>query len=78
METAIVNTKDGSQYVELPPGIRVSGAEVYVKQLGRSLLLLPKDANPWQIMQEGIEYFTDDFMAAREQPLQAEREVMFD
>ncbi|MDA1053596.1 MAG: AbrB/MazE/SpoVT family DNA-binding domain-containing protein [Planctomycetota bacterium] len=78
MDTAYINTQGDSQSVELPPGFRVGSEEVYVKRLGRSLLLIPKDADPWQIMREGIEQFTDDFMAVREQPSRNEREDLLD
>ena len=74
METARIISQNGHQSIQLPHGIRIPGNEVYVKQVGRSVLLIPKDINPWDFMAESLEQFTSDFMKERCQPLQQERE----
>jgi antitoxin VapB len=74
MQTATVVSQNGLQSVRLPEGIRISGGEVYVKCVGRSVLLIPKDADPWDLMAESLEHFTSDFMQERCQPPQQQRE----
>ena len=75
MQTATVTTRGESQSVELPKGFQINGEEVFVKRLGRSVLLIPKDADPWDLMAASLDEFTDDFMADRDQPSKPEREV---
>jgi antitoxin VapB len=58
--------------------MRLGSGEVYVKRLGRSLLLIPKDADLWDLMAESLGQFTDDFMADRAQPTPQQREAMFE
>lgn len=77
METATIITSGETQSVQLPEGMRVGSGEVYVKRLGRSLLLIPKDADLWGLMAESLDQFTDDFMADRSQPTPQQREAMF-
>ena len=78
MQTATVITNGDSQSVELPNGFHLDGGEVFVKRLGSSVMLIPKDANLWELMAEGIDQFTDDFMIDRAQPAQQEREGFFE
>jgi antitoxin VapB len=73
VETAEVKTSGSIQSITLPPGCHIEAAEVFVKQIGRSLLLIPRDADPWQLFSESLEQFTDDFMEDRAQPERAER-----
>jgi virulence-associated protein VagC len=42
--------------------------------VGRSVLLIPKDAGPWDLMAKSLEHFTSDFVEERCQPPQQERE----
>jgi antitoxin VapB len=74
MQTATIISQNGHQSVHLPEGIRIPAEEVYVKRVGRSLLLIPKDADSWDVMAESLEHFTSDFMQERSQPAQQERE----
>lgn len=74
MQTATVVSQNGHQAIQLPEGIRIPGSEVYVKLVGRAVLLIPKDADPWDLMADSLEHFTSDFMAERCQPPQQERE----
>lgn len=55
--------------MQLPEGFHIDGNEVYVKHLGKSVLLIPKDADPWDLMADSLDQFTDDFMQERCQPL---------
>lgn len=78
MQSATVITCGESQSVELPRGFQIDGAEVFVKRLGNSILLLPKNTDPWDLMSQSLDQFTDDFMDDRAQPSQQEREGLFE
>lgn len=77
MQTATVINDGASQSVQLPAGFHIDGNEVYVKHLGRSLLLIPKNADPWDLMADSLDQFTDDYMLERSQPPQQDREEPF-
>ena len=77
MQTATVITHGSSQSVQLPQGFHIAGNEVYVKYLGKSVLLIPKDIDPWDLMADSLDQFTDDFMLNRSQPPQQHREGLF-
>lgn len=78
MVTAIVTTRDHNQSVQLPEGFQLDTSEVYLKRVGRSVLLIPKDTDPWEVMAESLEQFTGDFMQDRTQPAEQQREAMFE
>jgi virulence-associated protein VagC len=44
------------------------------KHLGKSLLLIPKDADPWDLLADSLDHFRDEFMRERSQPSQQHRE----
>lgn len=75
MNTAKIFQNGGSQAVRLPKEFAFQGAEVFVRRVGRAVVLLPKD-DPWAVMEQGIGQFTPDFLAEREQPGQQEREAL--
>jgi len=77
MQKAIVTTQGPHQLVQLPEGFQVSAKELYVKRLGKSFLLIPDDADAWDLMEESLDLFTDDFMADRCQPGEQQREDPF-
>ncbi len=61
-------TKTGEyQPVTLPKGFGFKGNEVYIKRVGRNILLIPKD-DPWESLISSLDNFSDDFMDIREQP----------
>lgn len=74
MQKALVTNQGPFQSVQLPEGFHVNGKEVFVKRVGRSVLLIPQDADPWDLMQESLDRFTQDFMSERNQPPQQDRE----
>ena len=78
MQTATVTTRDHSQSVQLPEGFQLDASEVYVKRMGRSVLLIPKDANPWEAFDNSLDLVTDDFLRDRNQPSEQPREVIFE
>lgn len=67
MKTARLFANGRSQAVRLPRECRFDGDEVYVRRLGKAVILLPID-DPWATMLEGLEGFDDDFLADRGQP----------
>lgn len=78
MSNASVYTENGQQVVRLPDDVRIDGNEVAVKQVGRSLLLVPQDSDPWRLLVDSLEEFTDDYMRDRAQPVGADRGPLFE
>ena len=75
MKTATAVTQADGQFVHLPAEIRLEGDEVFVKQVGRSVVLVPKSADPWQSLIDSLGQFSDDYMEDRAQPAVQERET---
>ncbi|MYB57353.1 MAG: antitoxin [Gemmatimonadetes bacterium] len=67
MKTAKLFANGRSQAVRLPKEFRFEGSEVYIKRLGKMVVLLPRD-DPWAPLIESLDMFSDDFMAERNQP----------
>ena len=65
-----------SQAVRLPKEFRFVGNEVFIKKTGNATILLPV-ADPWASLFGSLNKFSDDFMEAREQPQQQNREDIF-
>jgi antitoxin VapB len=72
VDTAKVFMSGNSQAVRLPKEYRLSGDEVAIKRLGNAIVLLPRD-DPWQIMFDALEEFSEDLEVDREQPPVQER-----
>ena len=72
MKTAEVTTTGQVQSILLPDDCHIEGKEVFVKRVGRSLLLIPHDVDPWQLFTEGLHQVTEDFMQDRAQPMNSE------
>lgn len=56
-----------SQAVRLPKEYRFDEDEVYIAKVNDMVILYPKRKG-WDLLARGIERFTEDFMAEREQP----------
>jgi antitoxin VapB len=67
MDKAKIFKNGRSQAVRLPKKYRFEGDEVYIKQSGNVVVLIPKD-NQWKDVFESVKMFSDDFMETREQP----------
>lgn len=65
-----------SQAVRLPKEFRFEGEEVFIKKVGKTIVLLPKN-HPWESLLKSLDKFSDDFMETREQPDQQKREDLF-
>jgi antitoxin VapB len=61
METAKLFYNGQSQAVRLPKDYRFTGDEVYIKKVGNSVFLYPKD-QAWETFMNGVNGFTDDFL----------------
>ncbi len=73
MNTAkICNTREG-QTIRLPEGLKLEGNEVFVKKIGRNILLIPTD-DPWEALVSSLDQFSEDFMNDRGQPPLQKRE----
>jgi len=73
MDIAKVFQNGRSQAVRLPKEYRINDNEVYVKKIGEIVMLIPKDSG-WSIMESAIDYFTNDFLEDRNQPLAQKRD----
>jgi antitoxin VapB len=74
MQTAKIFINGRSQAVRLPKDCRFSGSDVFVKKIGKMVVLIPKD-DPWSSLVNSLDQFTDDFMDERDQPSQKPRET---
>ena len=76
MDTAKLFINGKSQAVRLPKDCRFSGSEVYIKKVGSAVMLFPKEQT-WEVFLNGLNDFTDDFMAGgRIQNVQEPREEL--
>jgi len=75
MTTTKIFNNGNSQAIRIPKEYRFSGDEVYIKKVGTTVILFPKD-RLWETHLEGLYGFTDDFMADGRPPQgeQQERE----
>ncbi len=67
MDIAKIFINGRSQAVRLPKDYRLEGSEVYVKKIDDVVLLIPKNS-AWKTLESSLNYFSDDFMAQRNQP----------
>jgi antitoxin VapB len=75
MNTAKLFKNGKSQAVRLPKEFKFQGTEVYIKRIGRNVMLIPKD-DPWESFIGSLDEFSDDYMADRDQPSMDKREVL--
>ncbi len=73
MQTAKIFINGRSQAVRLPKEFRFAEDDVFIKKIGKMVVLLPKD-DPWSLLVNSLDQFTDDFMETREQPDQIPRD----
>lgn len=75
MNTARIFKSGNSQAVRLPKEFKLEGSEVYIKRVGRGLLLMPKD-DPWASLVDSLGKFSEDFLEERIQPPLESREML--
>ncbi len=76
MDTTKLFTSNGSQAIRLPKEYRFEGTKVFIKKVGRAIVLIPYD-EPWQLLIDSLDEFPDDFMEARDQPKAQVREELY-
>ena len=67
MRTAKIFSNGSSQAVRLPKDCRFSTDKVMVARMDGMVILYPRKAG-WDLLRQGIERFTGDFMKTRKQP----------
>ena len=67
METAKLFANGQSQAVRLPKEFRFCGDEVYIKKVGTTVMLFPKE-RLWETHLEGLYGFSEDFLADGRSP----------
>lgn len=77
MKRANVLQQDSHQIIKLPRSLRINSQQVFIKQVGNALVLIPSE-NPWQSLFDSLENFSDDFMEIREQPELQVKENLFE
>jgi antitoxin VapB len=77
MDTAKLFANGRSQAVRLPQEYRFEGRMVYIKHVGRAVLLIPAQ-DSWQTLLDSLDQFSPDYMPEREHPPQEQaREGLF-
>jgi antitoxin VapB len=76
METAELICMGDDQVVRLPPEFWFAGDRVHIRRLGTVIILAPSD-EPWRALRDGLDLFTEDFMADRSQERGEVREAVF-
>ncbi|UTC67888.1 MULTISPECIES: antitoxin [unclassified Treponema] len=75
MVCAKVFTSGNSQAVRIPKEFHIAFSELFIKKIGSSIILTPKESN-WENLERSLSEFSDDFMTeGRSQPTMQEREV---
>ena len=70
-----VFTSGNSQAVRIPKEFHIDFSELFIKKIGSSIILTPKESN-WENLERSLSEFSDDFMMeGRAQPAMQEREV---
>jgi antitoxin VapB len=77
VETTKLFYSGNSQAVRLPREFRFTEDRVYIKRMGNAIVLLPF-GDPWRSLLDGIDLFSEDFMAARMQGEAETREQAFE
>ena len=76
METAQIVDDGYNQVMYLPPRIGAISGDFFVQKVGKMILLVPQE-DAWQTFLEGINGFTDDFMAdGRESAIPSPRDTL--
>lgn len=75
MNTAKIFKSGNSQAVRLPKGFQLEGNEVYIKRVGKNIILTTKN-DPWAGLIDSLGMFSDDFMTERQQPPADQREEL--
>ena len=77
MKMVEVINSGSDQSIHPPADCRIEAQGVFVKRIGRALLLIPKDVDPWQLFSQSLDDFTQYFMQDRDQPAEQQRKAPF-
>jgi antitoxin VapB len=72
-ETIKIEKSSGEQILKLPESFKIDDDKVYLKKVGNAIFIIPFH-NPWQIMMDSLDQFSDDFMNERNQANQQIRD----
>jgi antitoxin VapB len=76
MLSSKVFTSGNSQAIRLPKEYQVQEKELYIQKIGSTIILFPKN-NPWEMFEQSINEFSDDFMIdGRNQPEHQKRDSL--
>jgi antitoxin VapB len=76
LKTAKLFQNGRSQGVRLPREFRFEGDHVFVKRMGKGVLLLPAQRT-WDSLEHSLDEFSEDFLTERKQPRQQTRRKAF-
>ena len=69
-----VFTSGNSQAVRIPKEYHIDYSEMFIKKIGTTIILYPKN-RPWENLEKSLSEFSDDFMCeGRNQPVMQKRE----
>lgn len=77
MDTAKLFQNGKSQAVRLPKEYRFRGSKVYIKKMGKVVILIP-EYDSWETLLDSLTLFSDDFMEERTQPPVDTRDTLFE
>lgn len=77
MDTAKLFQNGKSQAVRLPKEYRFCGSKVYIKKMGKAVVLIPEQ-DSWDTLLDSLALFSEDFMEQREQPSVDNRDTLFE
>lgn len=77
MDTAKLFQNGKSQAVRLPKEYRFRGSKVYIKKMGKAVILIP-EYDSWETLLDSLTLFSDDFMEERTQPPVDTRDTLFE
>ena len=77
MDTGKLFKNGSSQAVRLPKNYRFPGKQVFIRRLGKGVVLMPEEGS-WETLIEGTQQFSDDFLSSREQGEVEPRESLFE
>jgi antitoxin VapB len=73
-KTAKVFKSGNSQAVRLPKEFNTEETQFYIRRIGTSLLLTPKESS-WESIEQSLSEFSDDFLSdGRNQPILQQRD----
>ena len=73
MQTARIFKNGESQAIRIPKEFRFDEKEVYIRKFG-DLVIISAEKSQWKIFLEGLDEFSEEILAERNQPTLENRE----